>query len=690
MTKTTFAELLTVPLLRRRIEDLQSRLAADPEAVVPWVGAGMSARFGMPLWSSFIRDVIAEMPEEDRAAANHLRIGGFYDLAADFAHLRIGRADFDAFMVRWFNRPFDHTKAHPIARLHPRLVVTTNYDRVIDQTMPWLVPLLPGTFRSNAFRDEDVLLKLHGTIEAPDSWVLTRYQYATAYREDLWNELRELFANRTVLFIGCSLGADLYLDVLRNMRPEVRARHYAILHVASDEEATARGRALGRLGIAVIPYIAEDGDHAIVDRILEKVRPSQQKTLSYVDRLRASGNYERAMRVLAVQAASVTQVLARTRVAVKMAEVLQDFRVARPDRSTWSTDWVVSCARTAAELGTSSEMVTGVAADIFRLAGRSDPELEQRLEELRKPSASGSVSSTKDAGVLLAYSMLREGDANALQEQIKRISRRFEYGAQPGVTERLAIMRVRALLALGSDEAAHCVEHLPQSVRPFGEALLAFACNGWVDTLAALDVLDRRWRASSYYTRRPGLVFSLSLRTLATLGLEDFRAAADAASRAVAAHDPNARKAARLFRKGVPSELCYDIRRLGSSELVTILRCHEWITAAVLRDDADGDDLELLRELVARLESEKSADRLLRWYWVLFAQLSPDSAHRHGELQRTFDDLMREMVKKHDRIMLNEVALLFRAADRTVFRESIPRAQVEALGHAGSIAKPTT
>jgi hypothetical protein len=85
-----------------------------------------------------------------------------------------------------------------------------------------------------------------------------------------------------------------------------------------------------------------------------------------------------------------------------------------------------------------------------------------------------------------------------------------------------------------------------------------------------------------------------------------------------------------------------------------------------------------LRDLARQLEREKPVDRLLRWYWVLFAQLLPDSATQRGELQRTFDELMRETTDESSG-MFGEVALLFRIASRTAFRDSIPTSQIAAL-----------
>lgn len=360
-----------------------------------------------------------------------------------------------------------------------------------------------------------------------------------------------------------------------------------------------------------------------------------------------------------------------------MAEVLQSYRAANPDRSTWATDFVVRFAHEAAGLGPASEMVIGIAVDVLNFAGRRDPELELRLRDLRRPTASGSVSATTDQDVRAAYSNLRGGHAAALLDQIERIGRRGDNVGDNA--ERLGILRIRSLLAIhADDQAILAIEKLPPSIRPFGDALIHFARNTPGDTLTALNELDSRWRASSQNSGRPGLVFSLSLRTLAHLGLSDYGAAADTASRAIAAHDPNSRKAGRLFRKGVPSELCYDVRRLGSSELLAILHCIEWIARAALRNDTDEHTLLSLRDLVRRLEREKPVDRLLRWYWVLFAQLLPDSATQQGELQRTFNELMRETTDE-SRGMFGEVALLFRVASRTAFRDSIPTSQIAAL-----------
>lgn len=676
--KTTFAELISYPRIRARIDNLRELFSKSPESVVPWVGAGLSLRYGMPLWSSFVRDLILKMPADDRLAADHLRSHGLFDLAADFAHMRLGDSEFASSMVGSFNRNIDHTQPHPITRLHSRLVVTTNYDRVIDVTMPWLLPLLPRTFSQNAFRQEDVLLKLHGTIEDRDSWVLTRFQYATAYRKDLWDELRMLFTQHTVLFLGCSLRTDMYLDVLRQIPPGRAAPHYAILNVASRDEADARGPELEKLGILVIPYMTDDGDHGIVDRILADVRPKLQGILTYADRVRREGALDRAMRILMVESEHVSDdVVARARIASRMAEVLRDYRDAHPDPSSWAIDRVVRFARTAATFDPASEVVVGGAVDILRLAGRGDAGLEQRLEELRRPTASGSVSATEDRDIRLAYENLRAGRTAVLLKQLESIQRRGDQDP-----DRLRILRIRSLLLLGdTDRAEPIVSQLSHAIRPFGDALLAFARNEFTASLAALNVLETRWRASSG-GGHPGLVFSLSLRTLVHLGNRDYPAARDCASRAIAAHDPNARQAARRFRTAnIPSELCYDVRRLGSSELRTILDCLKWLCGAAQRSTADADDLSELRRLVQRLDRERVADRLLRWYWVLFASLLPDAPSQE-ELRRTLDELRRD-TRSESSGMLPEIRLLFRTATDTVFSRAT---QTEAF--ASLVEKP--
>jgi hypothetical protein len=100
-------------------------------------------------------------------------------------------------MVSNFGQPRAHNPTILLIRkLGSQTVVTTNYDRLVEISMPWLIPLTPQSYRTEALKTQQCLLKLHGTIDQPKSWVLTRWQYARHYNAELIEDLRDLFRNR--------------------------------------------------------------------------------------------------------------------------------------------------------------------------------------------------------------------------------------------------------------------------------------------------------------------------------------------------------------------------------------------------------------------------------------------------------------------------------------------------------------
>jgi len=97
-----------------------------------------------------------------------------------------------------------------ISDLNPRIIVTTNYDRILERHFV-------NGFRVKHFEDSDiasnirqgapVLLKLHGTADTPEKTILTRTDFARLRRTGghALETVQALLLTRTVLFLGYSL-----------------------------------------------------------------------------------------------------------------------------------------------------------------------------------------------------------------------------------------------------------------------------------------------------------------------------------------------------------------------------------------------------------------------------------------------------------------------------------------------------
>jgi hypothetical protein len=117
----------------------------------------------------------------------------------------------------------------------------------------------------------EYILKLHGTLIEPATWVLTRAQYDRAMYADplLQGAFSALFHACPILFVGYGLAdddLDLLLGRVRALAGSSPPRHFAL--VAAETVTPFRKSRLEQSGIRLIPYDNADGKHTAVTAIL--------------------------------------------------------------------------------------------------------------------------------------------------------------------------------------------------------------------------------------------------------------------------------------------------------------------------------------------------------------------------------------------------------------------------------------
>ncbi|MFN5624579.1 MAG: SIR2 family protein, partial [Planctomyces sp.] len=217
-------------------------LAIAQRKLVPFVGAGASlgvnqagATQQFPSWQQLLKRLVEVLQPKDAKGADRVQAtiedGDLLD-AADIALRKLGKADFADTVVQAVSVPKDAcdlrlTKA--IWGLKPRLVVTTNYDRVLqwgDQDAEPRVVLNSSHRELQSLFDESPrrpVWHLHGHMDTADSLILAPSQYRPLYSamNDPGSEfqaaaqtLSVLFTRTPVLFIGFSMSDDYVLDAI--------------------------------------------------------------------------------------------------------------------------------------------------------------------------------------------------------------------------------------------------------------------------------------------------------------------------------------------------------------------------------------------------------------------------------------------------------------------------------------------
>lgn len=258
----------------RRYADLCSSLVRGQ--VVPFIGSGMSAPSGLPMWSNLLRNIRAYTAVQQRNLEKLLKDYKFEDAAALLANGTNGRL---------FNERVEHelhvddqTKIAGAVRLIPALfpgvIITTNLDQILElhysRCECSFATILEGQrvagFRRIREEGKSYLLKLHGDCKQASSRVLLPAEYDAAYASgsSISEELALLYRNNSLLFLGCSLGPDRTVKLVAEVaRSDFNMpKHYTFLQCPTDRERVKRENWLTERGIYPIWY-PDDHDGSI-------------------------------------------------------------------------------------------------------------------------------------------------------------------------------------------------------------------------------------------------------------------------------------------------------------------------------------------------------------------------------------------------------------------------------------------
>lgn len=258
--------------------------------ITPFVGAGLSASAGYPLWRNFLLENAGRFGAEEKVST--LLGSNDYEEAAQELRNAAEVAQYRNIIESTFGAEREPKGA---ACLLPRItsgpVITLNYDRLIEEVyaragMP-LTPVLGAM--ADTFIDalhaepSPKLLKVHGDVLEGTHRVLTADEYRSAYEAEtarLPDLLRAACIARRLLFLGCSFADKRMNDILASAKGS-SARHFAIMAANSNEETQ---RLLSSLEIEVIYY--RPGQYEDVEVLLHAFIRATQSGVRVTSRVR--------------------------------------------------------------------------------------------------------------------------------------------------------------------------------------------------------------------------------------------------------------------------------------------------------------------------------------------------------------------------------------------------------------------
>lgn len=253
-------------------------------AVVPFVGAGISASAGFSSWKEHLRRQ-GKTAHINSERIEELLASGAYETVLEEIEAARGRDVFFNEIRDEFSR--NHTipdAVWRIAELFTDTVITTNYDRLLEQSFETgeadRVQVINGL---NALEQPDpkkiTVIKLHGDIREPKRCILSKNQYDDAYGDgslNLHKPIPKLLAyhykNSSLLFLGCSLSNDRTVQVFKKIREgmgeeEETKQHFSIEQAPETLDGIAlRNAELAKLGITPIWF--EKERYELVENLL--------------------------------------------------------------------------------------------------------------------------------------------------------------------------------------------------------------------------------------------------------------------------------------------------------------------------------------------------------------------------------------------------------------------------------------
>ena len=265
--------------------------AARNRTLIPLVGAGLSAQAGphFPGWNDLLfgmRDLAVRkgyLSGEAGAEVAKLLQRGNYLMAAQALKRSLPINEYLNFLQEKFaleSVPPAHVH-RVLMRLRAPMYLTTNYDRLLENAYALECGKLPAVATyQNIFLAQKRLLdgresreafiyKIHGTIEDPETIILSEWDY----RKLIYSSpgyrlvLHALFLTHTVLMLGFSFsdpGLRLLLETNREALKHLNAPDYMLV----PEDAAGPVEAL-RLyedfGVQVIPYDPSDNHRQLIE-----------------------------------------------------------------------------------------------------------------------------------------------------------------------------------------------------------------------------------------------------------------------------------------------------------------------------------------------------------------------------------------------------------------------------------------
>lgn len=204
-----------------------------------FAGSGISLYAGYPTATKLAEIILENIPVEQRKQG----VTTLPDIAELFCKI-FGRHKLIEIVSSIFEKEPLSTEFHELISQIPqiRTIISTNYDRIFEIAYgDDIQVVLTKEDLVHSDPDKISLLKIHGSIDEPESLLITKSDYENFFDEKksedlLWNEVKSLCAKYAVVFIGYSLGDSDVKHILIDIIHQIGQEHKGIFLIAPKVE----------------------------------------------------------------------------------------------------------------------------------------------------------------------------------------------------------------------------------------------------------------------------------------------------------------------------------------------------------------------------------------------------------------------------------------------------------------------
>lgn len=248
------------------------------EDVALFIGSGFSLKAGAPKVWDIIEAILREGGQSfreglDDSIRNSLRL-----LSEAYVKECGSRNDLMVLLRDLFNfDPTDCSNQQTLTKIpHIKQIFTTNYDTLIEDAYPRSERIVVTSNEGCAYTDEHKtkIYKIHGditTLNDSASIIITDSDYKGYFKNRhfnlIWEELKQAFIKKHVVFVGYSLEDDNILDIIKTVRKSI-GKSMKNMFLISPKISDAKVGQLEKNDVAYIKATAEE----VLGNILRKLK----------------------------------------------------------------------------------------------------------------------------------------------------------------------------------------------------------------------------------------------------------------------------------------------------------------------------------------------------------------------------------------------------------------------------------